>query len=112
MVDVNFEKLQSEIIKPQGLCTNCGFCTNPNKDMCVASRTTSVWEEYPELCGYTGWVFKEREHQKHLVRKVKEEIRILSVLLNIVEEKKQLSQRLETLKEQIRPWEQYGGDRW
>ena len=112
MVDVDFEKLQSEIIKPQGLCINCAFCTDTNKDTCIASRTTSIWAEYPELCEYSGWVFKEREYQKHLVRKVKEEIMVLSVLLNIIEEKKQLSQRLETLKEQIRPWEKYGGDSW
>lgn len=122
MSDLDYEKIQSEIIRPQWLCLHCGKCMPileenalENFDPNCIRGPISVWDNYPIECGYTGWLFKERENQKHLVRKVKEEIHALSFLPNdtIVSASGMTAQeKIAKLKKQISPWKKHGAEDW
>ena len=123
MINIDYEKIQSEIIRPQRLCLHCGRCMpiidgdnlNSNHIEPDAVRgPVSVWDEYPEECGFSGWLFIEREKQKHLIRQLKEEITALSSLDNdaIVGKNKTAKERIDELKAQIEPWRKHGADNW
>lgn len=123
MTDLNYDKIQEEIIRPQRLCLHCGKCmpilTGNDlpiiPDNAAAARgPASVWEEIPEGCGFKGWIFYEREKQKHLVRKIKEEIRSLSFLPEntLINKKTTVQKRIEELNNQISPWIRHGAQKW
>lgn len=120
---LNFDKIQAEIVKPQRLCLHCGHCmpildgentTNKNIDPNSIRGPLCVWDEFPPECGYTGWLFFEREKQKHLVRKAKEEILALSFLDKnvLISKDKTAGEKIEELNSQIEPWQKYGADNW
>lgn len=123
MRELDFEKIQAEIQRPQGLCLHCGRCMpiidgeNCN-NKCISPNETRgpqcVWDEYPEECGYTGWLFAEREKQKHLVRKAKEEVRAMSFLPPdmIVAEQTTAQEQINKLLAQINSWNAYGAQDW
>ena len=117
MRELDFEKIQEEIVRPQGLCLNCGRCLS-RENSCDSSQhprgPQCVWDDYPSECGYSGWMFFEREKQKALVRKAKEEIRAMSFLPPnmIVDKKTTASERINKLLSQINSWNAYGAKDW
>jgi len=123
MADVNYNKLQTEIQRPQRLCLHCGRCM-PILDGINLKSTQiepdairgplSVWDEYPEECGFTGWMFYEREKQKHIVRKIKEELHALSFLPPnaLAGKNKTVQERICELEKQIEPWNAHGAKNW
>lgn len=123
MDNLDYNKIQSEIIRPQSLCLHCGRCmpiidgqnlNSDNIDVNAVRGPISVWDEYPEECGFTGWLFWEREKQKHLVRQIKEEIIALSSLSEdtIVGKDLTAKTKIEQLRSQIEPWMKHGADNW
>ncbi len=123
MKELDFEKIQAEIVRPQGLCLHCGKCMPifdgqnnlPTCDCQIETRGPQcVWDEYPEDCGFAGWLFSEREKQKFLVRKAKEQVRAMSFLPPdmIVEQKTTAQQKINTLLAQINSWNAYGAKDW
>lgn len=123
MADVNYNKLQTEIERPQRLCLHCGKCMpifNGNnlssmpEDTSGSRGPTNVWEKIPESCGFAGWAFYEREKQKHIVRKIKEEIHALSFLPEnaLVSKDVTVKERIQELNAQILPWNQHGAKNW
>ncbi len=122
MEELNYDKIQSELSRPQYLCLHCDkgmsvSAENRNHlvDSCKTRGSHSIWDKFPPKCGYAGWIFKERETQKHLVRQVKEEIHALSFLKedtivnSIGITAKELIRKL---KAQIKPWEKHGSENW
>ncbi len=120
MKELDFEKIQAEIQRPQGLCLHCGRCMPilDGETDCISQNETRgpqcVWDDYPEECGYRGWMFAEREKQKHLVRKAKEEVRAMSFLPPdmIVEGQTTAQQQINKLLAQINSWNAYGAQDW
>lgn len=122
MKELDFEKIQAEIKRPQGLCLHCGRCmpiysknTDTHNSFQQETRGPQcVWDDYPEECGYSGWLFSEREKQKHLVRKAKEEVRAMSFLPPdmIVAEKTTAQEQINKLLAQINSWNAYGAQDW
>lgn len=123
MKDLDFEKIQAEIVRPQGLCLHCGKCkpildTENSLSDCEYFNESRgpkcVWEEYPDDCGFAGWLFSEREKQKHLVRKAKEQVRAMSFLPPdmLVEQNTTAQQKINKLIAQINSWNAYGAQDW
>lgn len=123
MGNLNYNKIQSKIHKPQRLCLHCGRCMpiidgnnmDTNKiDPDLIRGPLSVWDEFPEECGFSGWLFYEREKQKHLIRKIKEELHSLSFLPSdsLVAKNKTAKQRICELENIIRPWKKHGAQNW
>ena len=123
MHDVNYDKIQAEIVRESRLCRHCGRCMpiidgenydSHKIDTDAIRGPVSVWDDYPEICGYTGWLFWEREKQKHLIRKLKEEIYFLSFLDKdaIVAKNLTARKRIKSLNAQIKPWLKHGAENW
>ncbi len=123
MKNLDFESLQKKAFRPGRLCLHCGRCMpiidgeNLNTSEITPNDfrgPISVWDEYPIECGYTGWLFWEREKQKHLVRKIKEEIHMLSLLdkNTLVAKETTAAEKIANLLEQIQPWNKYGAQNW
>ncbi len=114
MKEINYEQLQNEIKYPQRLCKHCGECKTLDGNKATTTNKTGIWTELPENCGFSGLLFFEREKQKHLVRKIKEEIYALSFLpQNAVVAKDTLAcERIKELEEQISPWYKHGAQNW
>lgn len=80
---------------PERLCNKCGLCCKnvnckylrfDNACMIYEDRPHEcknypfdIWAEFPEGCGYTGWLFMQREKEKQKVRLKKERILSLGV---------------------------------
>ena len=123
MQELNYEEIQSKIDRPSRLCLHCERCMpivdgENLKYEDIASDAIrgplSIWDEYPEECGFTGWLFQEREKQKHAVRKIKEQIHYLSFLEenSLVDKNTTAKEKIEALKKQISPWYKHGADNW
>lgn len=123
MFNSNYENIQYKIIRPQRLCLHCGRCMPIIDGENLKSKhitpdairgPLSVWDEYPEECGFSGWLFYEREKQKHLVRKVKEEILAISFLDDnaLVDKDTTAKQRRDELSAMIEPWIKHGSANW
>ena len=123
MQELNYERIQSSIDRPGRLCLHCGRCMpivdgeNFNSSKITSEDIRgpiSVWDGYPEECGFTGWLFQEREKQKHLIRKIKEQIHYFSFLPkdSIVEKDTTAEQKIAQLQNQIAPWEKHGSKNW
>lgn len=75
---------------------------------------SSCWGFLPVGCGYEGWQFEQKENDKKLVRKVKEDLYELDFLDNelvLKDNKTALSLRDELL-QKIEPYKKYGADNW
>ena len=123
MRDLDFEKIQAEICRPQRLCKHCGRCMplidgekHCTDDFCSSEirGPLCVWDEYPQECGYSGWMFAEREKQKALVRKAKEEVYAMSLLPPdmIIDKDTTAQDRINKLISQISSWNAYGAQNW
>ena len=123
MRELDFEKIQAEIQRPQGLCLHCGRCMPliDGENHCANDFSSSeirgpqcVWDEYPQECGYSGWMFAEREKQKALVRKAKEEVYAMSLLPPdmVIDKDTTAQDRINTLLSQISSWNAYGAQNW
>ena len=123
MVNLDYDKIQSEIVRPQSLCLHCGRCmpiidgenlSTDSIDPDAIRGPLSVWDEFPEECGFSGWLFWEREKQKNLVRQLKEEIIALSSLDDNALVGKDLTakEKIQHLTSQIEPWLKHGAEDW
>lgn len=123
MQELNYEKIQAETKRPTRLCNHCGMCmpileVKHLKDEWFSPHAirgpVGIWDDYPENCGYSGWIFWEREKQKHLVRKVKEELYALSFFSDemLVAKDETAKQKRERLAKQISHWDKHGGQNW
>lgn len=73
------------------------------------------WAVVPPGCGFEGWLFQQREEKKQKVRKLKENLLSLDVMLSECDDEDQKKRVLETadkLKYTISMYECYGGNDW
>ena len=123
MRELNYEQIQAEIERPGRLCLHCGRCMpivdgenfNSGEIEPDAIRgPVSVWDEYPEECGFSGWLFQEREKQKHKIRKIKEQIHYFSFFPKdfTVGKDTTAEQKITQLQNQIFPWYRHGAENW
>lgn len=95
---------------PEELCINCGKCCKSSG----CKFPNSLWEKLPDGCGYEGWIFKKREELKQKVRKQKELLLDLEVLLVSASknEKKQIYQKVAEIDKFVKQYDKYGSVDW
>lgn len=88
------------------LCKNCGKCLRHFPESC--------WDELPPGCGFEGWAFQKREEIKQKVRKQKEELLSLELLLKDSDEKqsKIILGYIEEIEKNIKIYTKYGSKNW
>lgn len=73
------------------------------------------WAVVPPGCGFEGWLFQQREEKKQQVRKLKENLLSLDVMLKECDNTEQMKRILDTkdkLKHTISMYAKYGGNDW
>ncbi len=88
------------------LCINCGGCE--------LKHPVSAWDEMPSECGFSGWIFQEREKIKQEIRKKKEKIVEIKSGLDFLtqEELKNSEEEIRRLESEIKLYSKYGSDNW
>lgn len=122
-----FEELKN---RPQRLCKKCGKCCKilscknlGENNLCSIYEDRpevcqnfpySPWNEVPEGCGFTGWLFQKREEKKQQIRKQKELLLSLEILLKNAEkdETEKLSESIEKIKSIIDIYAKHGSWDW
>lgn len=110
---INFEEI------PQRLCNNCF----KNSKLCLICQKNheeykknlfSIWEELPENCNFSGYVFLKREYVKHIVRLKKEKILSLNEKIRNTDgiKQKRISKDIEKAQKYINNYEKYGSKNW
>lgn len=91
---------------PENLCKKCGKCCNNYPD--------SLWGKLPDGCGYEGWIFKKQEEKKQQIRKQKEKLLDLEILLKSASEtqKKKINQDITRIKNLVKQYAMYGAKDW
>lgn len=104
------KNLFEEFIKsrPQRLCKQCGKCCKVlsckhlgSDNLCkiyderpevCRNFPYSPFNEVPDGCGFEGWLFQKREEKKQEIRKQKELLISLEIMLKQVDEQKEPDQ--------------------
>lgn len=88
------------------LCTKCGGCE--------LGHPVSVWDKMPSGCGFSGWIFQEREKIKQKIRKKKEKIiELKSITYFSTPKDIQLNEEeIERLESEIKLYSKYGSQDW
>jgi Fe-S-cluster containining protein len=84
------------------------------KELCYRFPS-SLWAIIPPGCGFEGWFFEKKEEIKKIIRKQKEEILDLEILLieSKTEEQKQKIKKIkENIESNIKKYEKYGAMYW
>lgn len=97
--------------KLQHLCKECGKCRRNSKDKIYPF---SIWDEPPEGCGYEGWIFQQKEKKKQEIRKQKELLISLKILLKTAskDEAEKLQADIEKINKLIAVYAKYGSENW
>lgn len=92
--------------RPQRLCKKCGKCGD--------RKPLSPFEKLPEGCGYEGWVFQKREEIKQEIRKQKELLLSLEIMLknSTPEQAQEIKERIEKINGIIDLYSMYGSKDW
>lgn len=116
--------------KPKNLCKKCGKCCKLFKCNHLAENNLckihekrpeecmnfpfSPWQEIPEGCGYTGWLFLQREAKKQEIRKQKEQLLLLEVALKTAseEQSKEIQAQIQKIKNVVDIYSKYGSWDW
>ena len=116
--------------RPQRLCKKCGKCCKitgcnyigednlcqiyENRPQACKDFPSSPFEGLPEGCGYEGWIFQKREEQKQQVRKQKELLLSLEIMLKTAttEEALQLKESIKKIKKLVDSYSKYGSADW
>jgi Fe-S-cluster containining protein len=75
----------------------------------------SPWAVIPPECGYEGWLFQEKEKIKQNIRKQKEILLQLKILLKTVKEEEDLNKinaNIEKIEKNIKKYSKYGSANW
>lgn len=122
-----FEELKS---RPQRLCKKCAKCCKvlncqylSNDNLCLIYETRSEscknfpyspWQEVPQGCGFEGWLFQKREEKKQQIRKQKELLLTLEIMLKKAdpEQAKKITESIEKIKSIIETYSKYGSRNW
>ncbi len=127
-VPEHFERIVSEIKENDDFDINkvtfyhCQHVTDDNlcsiyeiRPECCKRAPAHGWSLYPPGCGFEGWQFEQREHQKRIVRNLKELLEELSLYgdNDVVTSDGQTATELrEKILKQIEPWLKYGAKNW
>lgn len=116
--------------RPQRLCKQCGKCCKitgcnylsednlckiyENRPEVCKDFPSSPFEGLPEGCGYEGWIFQKKEEQKQQIRKQKELLLSLEILLKTAnnEEAIKLKESIEKIKKLVGSYAKYGSADW
>ena len=87
------------------------FCKNCSK--CNGHFLTSIWDKMPEGCGLEGWLFQQREKEKQKIRRKKEELLDLEVLLKeFPQNEEKIKIAMAEIKNFIEIYSKYGSLDW
>ena len=87
------------------------FCKNCSK--CEGKFLTSIWDKMPDGCGLEGWLFQKREIEKQKIRRKKEALLDLEVLLKkYPEEEEKIKNAINETKKIIQLYSKYGSENW
>lgn len=94
--------------RPQRLCKKCGKCCKAlgcrhlgsdnlcdiyeNRPEICRNIPYSPWNEIPQGCGFEGWLFQKREEEKQEIRKQKEILISLEIMLKQIDAEKEPEQ--------------------
>ena len=72
------------------------------------------WVELPDGCGFSGWIFQQRETIMKNVRRQKEMLIALNAELKIAkdDDKEKIEKIIQKLEASIRTFAKYGADNW
>jgi len=86
---------------------------NDRKELCKVFPSTP-WAVVPPGCGYEGWLFQEREKIKQKIRKEKEELLSLKILLKNAtpEYSEKINILIENINSHIKALSKYGSADW
>lgn len=76
---------------------------------------SSAWAVVPPGCGFEGWLFKKSEETKRKIRKQKEAMLELEVILKTLKDPDQINRvkdAIENVKQTIKLFEKYGSADW
>lgn len=90
----------------------CGIYKN-RKDLCDVFPSTP-WAVVPPGCGFEGWLFEKREEIKQKIRKQKEVLLSLEILLQTAnpELTVKINDSIEKIKNEIKSYAKYGSSDW
>lgn len=83
-------------------------------DLCEVFPS-SPWAVVPPGCGFEGWLFQQREEKKQKIRRMKEDILSLEVMLketNNLDQMKKILDTIDKIKETINMYAKYGANDW
>ena len=106
----NFSKKDEKI--PQRLCKKCGKCKKNDNNFLNLPK--SIWDKMPEGCGFEGWLFQKQEVEKQKIRRQKELLLSLKVLIETANnlEKNLIQERIKEIENNIKAFEKYGAKNW
>ena len=81
---------------------------------CPEGYPLSIWDKMPEGCGFEGWLFQKKEEIKQKIRKQKELLLSLEVMVKTVtpEQAEKLSESIKKIKKTIESYAKYGSENW
>lgn len=97
-------------IKDDNLCS-----IYENRPELCGRCPSSPWVVVPPGCGFEGWLFQKREEKKQQIRKIKEDILSLEVMLKearLPEQIKTINETLKKLQTIINEYAKYGANDW
>lgn len=115
---------------PQRFCKKCGKCCKitgcnyigddnlcqiyENRPQACKDFPSSPFEVLPEGCGYEGWIFQKREMLKQQVRKQKELLLPLEIMLKTAndEEAIKIKKDIAEIKKLVDSYAKYGSADW
>ena len=91
----------------------CGIYKD-RPELCERFPSTP-WAVVPPGCGFEGWLFQQREEKKQNIRRMKEDILSLEVMLkktNNLDEMKKILDTIDKIKHTINLYAKYGSSDW
>lgn len=88
------------------LCAGCSACGG--------KFMASIWDKMPEGCKLEGWLFQEREKEKQKIRRKKEELLDLQILLKTAnfDLSQEINENIGKIKTEIEIYSKYGSNDW
>jgi len=88
------------------LCAGCTACNGKFME--------SIWDKMPDGCRLGGWLFQQRELEKQKIRRKKEELLDMQILLKTAdfEQTQKINENIEKIKNAIEIYSKYGSADW
>lgn len=101
--------LCGECFRDNSLCLYCAGRVEEYKQ-----KPFFIWDNLPEGCRFSGWIFLKREDVKQKIRKKKEKILSLRVKLKDSEgmKAKRILREIEKYEKEVKAYKEYGSDCW